>query len=118
MSEIKTITAADLQDRMANWPDLLVINVLAKNVYDDCHIPGSMSVPLDQLETFVKDFDKAREIIVYCAQYSCPKSRQAYELLTSLGFVRVFAYEGGVREWHAQGYPTKGSCKMDYLKEE
>jgi rhodanese-related sulfurtransferase len=118
MVEVKTITAPDLQERMSNWPDLLVINVLPKNMYDDCHIPNSISVPLDQLATFVKDFDKAREIVVYCAHYECPKSRQAWELLTKLGFVRVFAYEGGMREWHAQGYPTQGACKMDYLEEE
>ncbi len=94
-----------------------LINVLAKEAYDDCHITGSLSVPLVALAAYVKDLPKNTELIVYCAHYDCPASRKAWQLLTDLGFTNVFAYEGGIAEWHQKGYPTEGSCELDYLYE-
>lgn len=95
----------------------LIINVLAKENYEDCHIKGSISVPYDQLEKYAQKLDKNQEIIVYCAHYQCPRSREAYKLLHKLGFKNVRAYEGGIREWFQLGLPVQGSCKADYLKE-
>jgi rhodanese-related sulfurtransferase len=114
---IETINAESLLNRMTNWPDLLVINVLDEKTFNDCHIKGTVNIPYDQLESRLKDFDRAREIIVYCASHICSASKQAYALLKKMGFVRVWAYEGGIKEWHAEGLPTEGSCKMEYLKE-
>jgi rhodanese-related sulfurtransferase len=95
----------------------IVINVLDKEHYNDCHIKGSISVPYEELEKYAQKLDKKQEIIVYCAHYQCPKSRMAYKLLEKLGFINIRAYEGGIREWFQQGLPVNGACKADYIKE-
>lgn len=95
-----------------------LINVLSPEAFQDCHIQGSINVPYDQLEAFVKDLPKQTELIVYCASYSCPLSKKAFHLLKNLGFTNIAAYEGGIVEWHALGYPSEGSCSMDYLNEQ
>lgn len=94
----------------------IIINVLASSYYDDCHIKGSINVPLDDLEDYADELDKNQEIIVYCAKYDCPVSRQAFRLLKMLGFTNVKAYEGGIVEWFQLGYPVEGSCKQEILK--
>lgn len=94
---------------------LIVINVLSKDTYDDCHIDGSVNVPSDHLESYVKSFDKNRPIVVYCASYVCPASRNAWEFLKTLGFANVSAYEGGMAEWFQKGFPAQGACKADYI---
>lgn len=95
----------------------LVINVLAEENYQDCHIKGSIHVPYDELRDYAQNLNKNQEIVVYCAHYDCPKSKQAYELLQKMGFTNIAAYEGGIREWLQLGLPVQGKCKADYLKE-
>ncbi|HZW61469.1 MAG TPA: rhodanese-like domain-containing protein [Candidatus Babeliales bacterium] len=114
--DIKTITAQELKSKLEKDPTLMVINTLSREAYDDCHIKGSTSIPLNDLLTVTRNWDKNKEIIVHCAQYSCPISKQAYKLLIDNGFKNVSAYEGGMREWAQKKFPSEGSCKMEYLK--
>lgn len=96
--------------------DFLLINVVFESGFRDCHIPGSVSVPLPDLERGSAKFDKDQEIIVYCGSYDCPMSKKAWHLLHDLGFTAVKAYEGGMREWYQLKYPVAGECKAEYLK--
>lgn len=96
---------------------VMVINVLARKYAEDCRIKGSISVPLEELEKFVEKMPRDTELVVYCARYTCPKSREAYQKLRQLGFTNIKAYEGGVQEWHAKGLPTEGICEMPYISE-
>ena len=94
---------------------LLVINTLAKQYYDDCHIIGSINVPLDKLEAYAHKLDKKISIVVYCASYSCPVSEKAWHIFNALGFTSVWAYEGGMAEWSQKDYLCAGSCQEEYL---
>lgn len=95
----------------------MIINVLARKYAEDCRIKGSISVPLEELENFVDKMPRETEIIVYCARYTCPKSREAWNKLKELGFTHIRAYEGGMQEWLAKGLPHEGLCEMPYLSE-
>jgi len=96
--------------------DLIVINVLKKELYEDCHIEGSLSVPFDQIEQYVQEhIDKSTEIVIYCSNYMCTASGAACKKLQALGFNNVCAYEAGTAEWYQKGLPTKGPCKSSYL---
>ncbi len=94
---------------------LLVINALPKNYYDDCHIVGSISVPLDKLEAYAHTLDKKTPIVVYCASYSCPISQKAWRIFNALGFTSVWAYEGGMAEWSQKDFPCAGVCQQESL---
>ena len=94
---------------------LLVINALLKKHYNDCHILGSINVPLDELAVFAQKLEKDTPIIVYCASYLCPVSRKAWYLLHRMGFTNVWAYEGGIAEWVQKGYLAQGACQEEYL---
>lgn len=93
-----------------------LINVLSPQAYADCSITGSINVPYGQLEEYALHLPKGTEIIVYCADYECPMSRKAWQLLKDLDFTQVRAYEGGAAEWYALGYPIEGQAQMNYLK--
>jgi rhodanese-related sulfurtransferase len=89
----------------------IVINVLDTKHYQDCHIPTSLNIPLDQLETYATaHFKKDDCLIVYCAHYECSASKNAFKLLTQQGFSNVYAYEGGIVEWKQKEYPLVGNC--------
>ena len=101
---VETITAEALHERLAGNNKPTVINVLDKQHYDEKHIKDSINIPLGQLENTVADWEKDREIVVYCASYECKASETAFHKLKKLGFTNVKAYEGGTKEWFEKGY--------------
>jgi rhodanese-related sulfurtransferase len=114
MDHIITIGAQALRDKMEKSSYVTVINVLDEAYYQDCHITDSMNIPLDKLEESVKDWDRNKQIVVYCASHECHLSRKACEKLKNMSFKDVLAYEGGIREWKEKGYPREGACQLDY----
>lgn len=94
---------------------LLVINVLEKSFYDDCHIQGSINVPFDQVEQAVKEWDKTTQIVFYCSNYYCTASGAAARMLQNMGFENVFVYDAGMAEWYQNNLPIQGACTQAYL---
>ena len=83
-------------------------NVLKSDYYKaDENIPGSKALPVDTLtEKLAGDTAKKDEMIVtYCGGGDCKASAEAAEKLTSFGYTKVFAYEGGLKDWKQAGFP-------------
>lgn len=117
LTEKNSFTAEELKERFSQNADLLVINVLAQEVYVDCHITGSINIPYDRLIETVSSWEKDKEIVLYCAQKNCDKSDMAYELLLDMGFTNLHTFPGGMHEWVSKNYDTSGMCQMRYLHE-
>jgi rhodanese-related sulfurtransferase len=117
ISSLKHITAEELHQKIQAQPDLLVINVLTQNWYQDCHITGSQNAPLKELVYLADQWDRNQEIVVYCALDECDASEKACVLLTCMGFANVYEYSGGIKEWFNLGLPTEGPCAASYLQE-
>ena len=95
---------------------LVLVNVLDKELYQDCRIKGSINVPFDMIETLADQVDKDEaEIVVYCSNYQCASSEYAARKLKKKGF-KVAVYEGGMAEWYQQGLPVEGPQMQAYLK--
>jgi rhodanese-related sulfurtransferase len=93
----------------------LVINVLDKELYDDCHIIESVHVPFNRVEQYVHNENKDREIIVYCSNYACTTSHYVAQKLCELGFSHVYVYAGGMAEWWQYRLPVEGPATKPYL---
>lgn len=98
---------------------LVIVNVLDKELHDDCHIRGSINLTMDQVEAHGKNnWDKdATHVVIYCANYKCTASGASAKLLREMGFKYVWAYEGGTAEWKHLEYPINGSCTQGYLND-
>jgi rhodanese-related sulfurtransferase len=87
-----------------------VIDVLPSSVYEQEHLPGATSLPL---ETFrpdqVASWKRSSPLLVYCFDQHCDLSSRAGARLESLGFIAVHDLVGGRAAWTALGYPTEGS---------
>lgn len=114
MSKIRTISTQQLIDKLSD-EKVKVINVLEEKYHKDCHINGSINIPHDQLLEKTASWDKDQEIIVYCANNECPKSKKSYELLIDIGFTNVYEYPGGIKEWFQSGHDSDGGCTLDYI---
>src|SRR4051812_22857861 len=105
------ITHDQLERMMETEPDLILIDVLARERFDAGHIPGSHSLPLDEPGFVAKAEgmidDKQRHLVVYCASTSCTASTRAAEALRGAGFTNVDDFKGGMDAWTGAGLPVR-----------
>ncbi len=97
---------------------LIVVNVLDNEYYKDRRIDGSINVLVDELDAKSDTCVKASKVVFSCTNYYCTSSGWAAEQLAKKGFKNVYAYEGGMAEWHQKGLPSQGPGKKGYLAKE
>ena len=95
-------------------PKLLVVNVLNRDLYDDCHIPGSIHVDFMDVMDKAKEWSKSTKIVIYCANYACTASSSAVRSLKNEGF-DAYEYGAGMAGWFQAGYPVVGQAQSPYL---
>ncbi len=107
---VRTIDRDDLEERLEN-DDITLAYVLSEEQYEDEHIPGSINIPLDQVEERAEDeLDKDEDIVVYCASTSCQASPKAWKLLDRRGYENVWDYEEGLKGWKEAGNETESGA--------
>jgi rhodanese-related sulfurtransferase len=115
---MNTISIVELYEHVKNNNEnIILINVLSKSEFKDCHIPCSIHIPLDQLTLKLHNIDKSKKIIVYCSHEFSSASETAYKILKKAGFPDVYEYKGGMREWIQSDLKTLGNCEARYLHE-
>jgi rhodanese-related sulfurtransferase len=84
---------------------LTLVDVLPASSYEEGHIPGAVSLPLEEVGTRASLLlpDPNAEIAVYCGGPTCPRAEQAAALLHKLGYSSVRHYHGGIVEWMEAG---------------
>lgn len=85
--------------------DFVLINVLQQEAFNKSHIRTSINIPQEDadFENIVGRVagDSDRKIVVYCANFDCPASKEAASKLDKAGFSNVMDYEGGTEDWLA-----------------
>jgi membrane protein DedA with SNARE-associated domain/rhodanese-related sulfurtransferase len=67
-------------------------------------IPGALHVPLLEVERYVRDLPRDREIVAYCTCPNEASAAQVAKLLMNSGFRKVRPLYGGLDAWIAAGY--------------
>jgi rhodanese-related sulfurtransferase len=81
------------------------INVCTPTEYDEMHIQGVRSVPLDTLSEHLGEFKDKNAIYIHCM--GGRRSLQAIEILTRLGVsAELINIEGGILAWAGAGFRT------------
>lgn len=98
---LETITVHDLKARMDAGKDFVLVDVRNPNEYDICRIPGSVLIPLPDIEQGpgiekVRALLNGAELIVHCK--SGMRSARALGILAEAGIVGK-NLEGGILAW-------------------
>ncbi len=88
----------------AHAGDVTVIDVRPRLEYDAGHLPGAISIPLDELPTRLSEIDPDHPVVAYCRGPYCVMSAEAVTQLRRVGRV-ARRLAGGPLEWGAAGYP-------------
>lgn len=81
---------------------LLLLDVRPRLEYEAGHLPGAVSIPLDELKHRMKELPRTNTIAAYCRGPYCVFADQALDLLARRGW-KVARLEEGVSEWQQAG---------------
>lgn len=101
---LEPVSRAELVERAAR-DEVVILDVRPRQEYLAGHIPGALSVPLDQLEAALSRLPKRREIVAYCRGPYCVLAPEAVERLRAKGF-KARRLEDGMPEWRLAGLPV------------
>jgi rhodanese-related sulfurtransferase len=92
--------------RLAQDGQVSVLDVRPTAEYDAGHIPGAISVPLEELERRLSDVPHDQPVVAYCRGPYCVLAVQAVELLRRHGFA-ANRLRDGFPEWREEGLPVE-----------
>jgi len=87
----------ELKGRLDRGEDVVVLDVRNPEEFQIARIPGSVLIPLPELEGRLNELDRNRDMVVHCK--SGMRSRKAILLLREKGFTRVKNLKGGILAW-------------------
>lgn len=102
--EAPTVEAIDRRTLLARVRsgDAILIDVRPREEYVAGHLPGALSIPVEELASRLKELNKEQEVVAYCRGPYCMLSADAVHALSRRGF-RASRLEDGVLEWRAAG---------------
>lgn len=99
------LTRSELLERVADGT-AAVLDVRPLEEYLAGHIPGALSIPLEELEARLGELPDSTEIIAYCRGINCVLSREATRVLTARGR-RSLRLADGMLEWRLAELPVE-----------
>lgn len=118
LAEIDRLVGMYLHDRQALEPlsrddllarlsdgDTVVLDVRPTREYQQGHVAGARSIPVDELEARLGELDPQRKVVAYCRGPYCVFADEAVALLRAHG-LRAHRYVDGFPEWAAAGLPV------------
>jgi len=100
MKHINIHSFKDVINAERNNPTVDFINVCTPSEYKEKHISGVRSLPLDEIEKHIAEFNGKKTIYVHCR--SGNRSKKAIEKLEALGVTaEMVNVEGGLMAWDA-----------------
>ncbi|MCC3373632.1 metalloregulator ArsR/SmtB family transcription factor [Cohnella sp. REN36] len=103
--DLQTLSMDEVLSKMEEG-SIILLDVRPADEYEAGHIPGAISVPMEELHHCMDRLPKGIQIAAYCRGPYCVYAAEAVETLRREGFT-AFHMEEGVFEWRA--YQTQRS---------
>jgi rhodanese-related sulfurtransferase len=107
--EFEPIARAELLERLKAGT-VTLIDVRPAEEYQQAHLPGAISVPVEQVKAFARKAPRRKQVVAYCRGPYCVYALQAVAELRKRGLAAQ-RLEDGVGEWRAAGLPLETSGK-------
>ena len=104
LQTIPTLTLAQVSSQLGA-DGVIVLDVRGEGEWKGGHLPGSLNVPVGNLEGRMNEIPRGRPVIVHCQTGA--RAAIAASLLRARGFPDVRFFRGGFAEWRAAGMPAE-----------
>lgn len=107
-----TLAKVDDVQRILHEQSHLLLDARPVADYDKGHLPGALSLPQTDLDTYYPQLlpllTPAQPLLVYCSGLECDESLLLSVYLREQGFTNVTLFAGGYLAWKAAGLPLEG----------
>jgi rhodanese-related sulfurtransferase len=100
--ELEPVTRKELARRLKAGDDLVVLDVRPAAEHAAGHLPGAVSIPVDELRRRLAELPGDREVVAYCRGPYCAFAHEAVAVLREAG-LQARRSEDGLPEWQAAG---------------
>jgi rhodanese-related sulfurtransferase len=97
----------DQLGRLLRGDHIVLLDVRPAIEYASGHIPGAVTIPIEELEARLPDLPQGKRIVVYCRGSYCQFADEAVALLRRRG-IEALRLEGGWQEWFMEHRHSKG----------
>ncbi len=101
------VDLAELMDRRRAG-EVIVLDARPEREFRAGHIPGAVSIPVEELEARLHVLPVDQEIIAYCRGPYCVFSDEAVAVLLANGY-RARRFALGLPDWRAAGLPVESA---------
>jgi rhodanese-related sulfurtransferase len=101
---LEPVSRSELADRAARG-DVVILDVRPTAEFAAGHIPGALSVPLEQLDAALSRLPKRIQVVAYCRGPYCVLAPLAVERLRARGY-QARRLADGMPEWRLAGLPV------------
>ena len=102
--ELEPVSRSELVER-ANQGKVVILDVRPHEEFAAGHIPGAISIPVQELPDRLAELPADVEVVAYCRGAYCVFAHDAVRLLTAHGR-RAVRLEEGLLEWRLAGEPV------------
>ena len=98
MESIQQLNVSQLKSRLAQTSDQpILLDVRESWEYNLCALPGSVHIPMGQIQARLKELDRNREIVVVC--HHGMRSNQVAHYMAHQGYAKLYNLSGGIDAW-------------------
>jgi ArsR family transcriptional regulator len=99
---LEPVTRQELARRLGAGDSLVVLDVRPASEHAAGHLPGAVSILVEELRRRLAELPPDQEIVAYCRGPFCAFAHEAVALLRTEGFA-ARRLEDGLPEWQAAG---------------
>lgn len=99
---IKEIDANDLQNRIAEGDDFILLDIRSAGELAQGVLPDAEHLPMHMLPLRMSELPKDKDVILYC--HSGARSYHACAYLAQQGYENAINLRGGILNWARSGY--------------
>jgi len=94
---------------------VVILDTRPASEYIAGHIPGALSIPIDDVQRRLKQLTKSKEYVAYCRGPYCIYADRAVDMLRANGR-RARRLVDGFPEWRSAGFPVSQGTEPGALK--
>ena len=103
--KFESVTIDDLVKKLKS-EKVTILDVRPDAEFKKAHIENAISIPIDELESRLKELPKRNQIIAYCRGPFCVYADEAVALLNKAGY-KATRLEEGFPDWALMGLPIE-----------
>ena len=92
--------------------EVVVVDVRPRVEFEAGHLPGALSIPLEEMSQRLSELDPDTSIVAYCRGPYCVLAAQAVAQLRAAG-LKAERLVAGPPDWHAAGLPLAVGATRD-----